>query len=437
MSVLARLTWKPGRLARNAAVFSAGLGLRTIAQAAVFLIVARVLGASGYGAYSAVLALAMGGGLLVGLGAGVVMVRDTARDPCVFARSWGRTLAALLVTAPLVLGVYLVLAWLWLPVGIGVAVVLCIGLAEILFVPLTQCAMQAYQGHERMGRAARILLAPVLPRTAAACLLPQLVPLVPLPPLSLWAVGYLVASVISVGYVLWLLRRDFNLCLDVCWRDLGHTLGDGWPCALAGVSNKIYVDIDKLMLARLAGLDAAGAYSAAYRVVDMAAVPLMSLLAASAARSFRVGQAGGWASLCYALQLLPVPLVYAGIVGGAFYLLSEGLPRLLGAEYSAATEALRWLAWLPLVNLPRLLLHRALICADRQRWSAGILLMGALSNVAINCWAIPLWDWRGAVGATYASELAMICLQVTAVGLVWKRGVRGVEMAGKIKELQT
>ncbi len=53
------VTWRPGRLAKSTFAMTAGMGLRTLAQAAVFLIVARVLGVADYGAYSAVLALAI------------------------------------------------------------------------------------------------------------------------------------------------------------------------------------------------------------------------------------------------------------------------------------------------------------------------------------------------------------------------------------------
>lgn len=45
-------------------------------------------------------------------------------------------------------------------------VIACLGTAEIIVAPLTHAAMQAYQGHERIRRAARMVLAPVVPRFA-------------------------------------------------------------------------------------------------------------------------------------------------------------------------------------------------------------------------------------------------------------------------------
>ena len=408
------LAWRPGKLAQGTLAMTAGLGLRTLGQGVVFLLVARVLGVEAYGAYSAVLALAMAFCWFAGLGASGIMLRDTARNAETFAESWGRTLAALLVTAPPLLVIYLLLAWALLPNGIAWGVILCFGVAEILFAPLTLAAVQAYQGHERIGRAARMTLAPVLPRVVAAMFLLPLYFALSSPArlLLVWALTYLFAATISVGYVLWLLRRDFKLNFAIHWRGLAPTMREGWPYSLGNASGKVYVDIDKLMLVRLAGLEAAGVYAAAYRIVDMAGIPLMSFLAVVAPRLFRAGRGGVFGSFRYALSVLPLPMAYAAAVSIGLYLLAGIVPWLLGPSFQLAVEALRWLAWLPLVALPRLLMQQVLIGADRQRIWAGILTAGALLNIVLNLWSIPRWGWRGAVGATYVSELGMMGLML-------------------------
>jgi O-antigen/teichoic acid export membrane protein len=415
------IAWRPGKLAKGTLAMTAGLGLRTLGQAAVFLIVARVLGVEAYGAYSAVLALAMTTGGFVSLGAAVIMLRETARDIDSFAESWGRTLAAWTVTAPMLFAIYLSLAWAILPGGTGWIIVVCLGAAEILFAPLTQATIQAYQGHERIGRAARIVLAPILPRLAAATMLPLVLILAPSMRLPIWTALYLLATAVATVYTLRLLQHDFGLRLAVHWRGLAQVLREGWPFAVGSAAQKVYVDIDKLMLARMTTLETTGAYSAAYRVVDMANVPLISFFAAAAPRFFRTGGDGARCAIRYAWRMLPLPLLYALAVSVGLYLMARLLPWVLGAGFAQAVEVLSWLAWLPLVNLVWSFLRFIAIGSNQQRMVLHVLISGAILNFSLNLWLIMSMGWRGAVIATYVTELAMIALLVFALKLADKK----------------
>ncbi len=400
--------WRPGKLAKGTLAMTAGMGLRTLVQAGVFLIVARVLGIEAYGAYVAVLALAGSLGSFVGFGVSVLMLRDTARDADAFTAAWGRALAALALTAPVLWFAYGLIAWVALPGDIPWAVVAWIGVAELIFAPIALVAIQAYQGHERIGRAARLVLAPVVPRLAAALLLiPLALWLVPGARLQAWAALYVLAAALAAAYALWLVHRDLGVDLRPIWADLGQSMREGWTFAVSGSALKLYADIDKTLLARLATLKAAGAYSAAYRVTDMAMVPLHSLLAAAVPRFFRAGEQGVHHAGRYALRLFPLPLAYTAAIGGLFYFIAGWLPWVLGPSFAPAVEALRWLAWLPLISLPRLFMQTTLIGGDRQGMLAAVLGVGAALNILLNLWAIPRWGWQGAVGATYATEIVI------------------------------
>ncbi|MGQ9668868.1 MAG: oligosaccharide flippase family protein [Desulfosoma sp.] len=401
-------------------VMTAGLGFRMAGQTMVFFLVGRALGIRAYGAYSAVLALAMTLGEFSGLGAATIMLRDISRNNTMFSVSWSHTLGSLVITAPALLAIYLVLARAMLPDQIPWVVVVCIGAAEILFSPMVFAAMQAYQGHDRMARAARMVLMPILPRVCAALTL-ALAPLPQAARLPFWAVFYLISAAASASYALWLLRRDFGASVQPCWKGLGQVLYHGWPFAFGGAAQKIYVDIDKVMLSRLASLDATGAYSAAYRMVDMACVPLMSFFSASAPRFFRAGHAGISSAAGYALRVVPLPMLYALAIGVGLYGLAALLPWLLGRAFAPATEALRWLAWLPLLTIPRRLMQTAFGVSGGQTTGLLVLASGAVLNVALNLWMIPLWGWWGAMLATYATEILMGGFLLTRI----LRDVRG------------
>lgn len=399
--------WRPGHLARGTFLMTVGLGLRTLGQAVVFLIIVRFLSVEEYGAYSAVLALAMSLSWFTGLGSSAIMLRDTSRSPELFAKSWGTTVAIFLITLPVAGILYALLARLLLPI-IDWGVIICFGLAEICFIQVVHVVMQVYQGHERMGRAARMQFIQIVPRLIAALIFSLIsLTLILNERLFVWSWLYLLSTMAAAAYALWRLHLDLAVDLKPQWEGIIYPLREGWPYAIGSAASKVYVDIDKLMLARLAGLEPAGIYAAAYRLVDIASLPLASLSIAVVPRFFRAGGEGISSALRYALRLLPVPAAYAAAVGIVLHLFAEFSPWLLGPGYSKATEALRWLAWMPLVSLPRTLLQLTMICADHQRSSLLILLGGAIFNVLCNLWMIPRWGWQGAVAATYAAELFM------------------------------
>ncbi len=397
-----------------------GMGLRTAAQAGVFLVIARVLGVQAYGAYAAVLAVAGTLGTFSGFGVPMLMLRDVARDPASFPVAWGRTLAAIGVSIPTLAGIYGVLAWAILPTGLSWFAVGLIGFAELAFGPLALAGVNAYQGHERIGRAGRLVLVPILVRLLAAL---ALLPLALYIPASMrlvaWSTLYAVAALFAAVYAVWLVYRDFGPPIRPEARELRASLGEGVTFAFGGAALKLYMDIDKTMLARLSTLEAAGAYSAAYRVVDMALLPVNALLAATLPRFFRAGESDVGASLRYGWRILPLPLLYTVSIAAALYVGAQWLPLLLGASYQLAVNALQWLCWLPLIGLARLLLQLLLTSADRQREVAAVLGLGAALNIVLNLGLIPLWSWRGAVLSTYAAEVVMA---LAFSRLAWRYG---------------
>ena len=400
--------WRPGQLVKGTIAMTSGMGLRTVGQAGVFLIVARVLGVEAYGAYASVLAIACTLGFFGGFGVQTLMLRDVARDPTSSAIAWGRTLAAIGVSFPLLLGLYLLIAWAILPAGISWVVIVCIGVAELVFAPLALAGISAYQGHERTGRAARLVLTPILPRLAGALVMMPVSLLLPFAtPLVVWSALYALAAFLAAVYAVWLVHCDLGLPLRPDGQGLLASLREGVVFAFGGAALKLYVDIDKVMLARLATLEAAGSYSAAYRVVDMASIPIVAMLTAGLPRFFRNGEYGVRGALVYGWRLLPLPFFYVLCVGLFLCFASAWVPGMLGPSYSSAVSTLQWLAWLPLVSLPRIFLQTLLITGGRQHAVVAVLGAGSIFNIALNLWLIPHMGWHGAVLATYAAEIAM------------------------------
>jgi O-antigen/teichoic acid export membrane protein len=398
------LTYRPGRLARNTAAMLAGLGFRTLAQGILFILVARALGARGYGEFVAALSVATLFSPLVGLGATALMIRETARRPEAFPEEFGRGLLMIGMTGAPFLGLALLAGFGLLGPELSWRILLPVVLAELICAPLVEFSGCAFQAFERMARMALIFIAPVALRlTGFLSLLLMAEPSSP----ETWAAAYLAASalaalgaVLLAGMELGRPRLHFGGSLKAA--------REGFFFALGGASHRVQADIDKALLARLDSAGAAGLYSAAYRFAEMTLIPIQALLSASIARFFRAGANGTAASARYALALLPFPAAYAFLAGLGLFLLSGVLPWLLGAGFTESAEIVRWLAWLPLVSLIRYFLGTVAGVSGRQRLSGLVHGLGAGLNAAFNVLWIPLWGWQGAVLATFATEGLMI-----------------------------
>lgn len=405
-------------LGSNTVAVIIGLGGRTLAQGLMFLIVARVLGVQGYGAYSAVLAIASSLGCFVGLGAPFLLIREVARNRKRFDTAWSKALFAILLSTPFLLALHLLVSRVIVPSKVSWLSIIAIGLAEILFAPLAQTAANAYQGHDRFAHSSKLILAPAIVRLLASIFLLGTLWSFPAPALlNIWSVLYGIASAVAATYALYMIYNDFGPTVGSDGKRV-ENLWEGIAFAFGGAAIRLYSDVDKAMLAKMATLEATGAYSAACRVVDMALVPISSLLTASLPSFFRAKEAGSTYTLKLASRLIRLPALYATAIGIVVFLFAGALPLLLGATYVESKLVLQWLAWMPLFSLPRLFLQQLLIGNDHQVAAVITLAAGALINVALNLILIPPLSWLGAVFATYLSELTM-CFAMAY--LVWRK----------------
>jgi O-antigen/teichoic acid export membrane protein len=237
-----------------------------------------------------------------------------------------------------------------------------------------------------------------------------------------WGVAYLAGSATAAA-----------LCLVVVMRMLGRPtsftsafafLREGAWFALAQSSANVYTDIDKTLLARLGSLSAAGVYSVAYRATSMAFTPVAGLLAASYARFFRRGADGIRGSRRFAVELLPAACLYGGAAGAVLFLAAPVLPRVLGSDYAEATDALRWLALLPLVQAVYYLAGDALTGAGHQRVRTAVQVGAAAANALLCLWLVPAHSWRGAAWATLISLGLLAVALWIAVAVVSTRRER-------------
>jgi O-antigen/teichoic acid export membrane protein len=377
----------------------AGQSAKLVIQAIYFVLMARNLGPHQYGAFVAVTAAAAIVSPFVGNGSGILMIKNVARDRSLFSQYWGNALLMTFVSgAVLTVGVAAVCTAL-LPNSIPPVVVIVLVISDVLVYQFVEVAAWAFQSVEMLVGTAYLNVFASFTRLGGIAVIVGM----HRPTLIAWSVAYLVTSIlcalVGTGCVLWRLGKP-RLAL---FR-IRSELREGFYFSSSSSAQTIYNDIDKTMLARLGSLDATGIYAAAYRLIDVAFIPIRSLLAAAYPGFFRSGNQGITSSLAYARRLLPRALAYSAAVAIGLLVAAPLVPRALGAEYARSTEALRWLALLPLLKTFHSFAADSLTGAGHQGLRTLVQVLVALFNVFVNLWIIPAYSWRGAAWSSLASD---------------------------------
>ena len=340
-------------LARNTLWALGGSGARLLIQAAYFIIIARCLGPGQYGAFIAATALMAVMSPFVGLGYGSLLIKNVSRDRLLFSEYWGNGLIITVASGSILSFLAMAVCRLVLPRSIPMLVIVLIGVSDLIFMKLLDLGALAFQSVERLSGNARLNVLASLTRLIGIA---GLALAVSHPGVLAWSAVYLAGSIaaglIAVAWV--------TFSLGIPKLALHRIRGEGAEGFFFSVSlsaQTIYNDIDKTMVARLATLEAAGVYAAAYRLIDVAFIPVRALLSAAYPGFFRIGKDGLGATIRHTRRLLVRIIPYPLFASMALLLGAPLVPHILGHQYADITEALRWLALLPVLKT-RALFHR-------------------------------------------------------------------------------
>lgn len=409
-----------GRFGRNTVAMLVGQGGRVLVQAAYFVIVARALGAEGFGAFAGVVALVALVGPLASLGVLNLMIRGGARDRAQLPAQYATALAVCLVTGALLVPALLLVRPLVAPGEVTWAVLTCIAVADLFGSRANELAAAAYQAAETMGRSARILLGLQVARAAGA------VALLLSPAdftLQSWALVYAASTLIPSAISAVRAAKDVGFARPD-WRTYRRDWKIGLLFSIGLSSQTLYNDIDKVMLAKLSTLEATGIYTAAYRLVDMAFIPARALLAAANPRFFREGIKGVTATARLTRRLLAPGIGYCLFSAVALLAFADAVPLVLGSDYAASVDALRALAIIPLLKVLHYLPADALTGADMQGTRTVAQVAAAGLNIGLNLALIPAHGYWGAVWASLVADGALAVIMWIILAVKVRRAAR-------------
>src|SRR5690349_19596925 len=272
------------RLALNVGLASTWQFGRIGLQFVWLIVLGRTLGPGDYGTFAGTAALATALSTVTGLGLGLLMLERVSQDPSAFGQAWHQALrAALLSGAAMAVGFACVVPAL-LAGTLDLYALCAIAIAELVCFPLVVLSSHAFQAHERMGYAnAVMLLIPAGNLIAVACFL------VGGGTLADYVSWHAMAAILMAAAALALVRRQLSPGPATGWRLQGGSsdLRSGAKLSTMRVADTTLASLDKTLVLNLAGAEAAGLYTVAYRLATVLAIPVGALAMIMLPRLYR------------------------------------------------------------------------------------------------------------------------------------------------------
>ena len=182
-------------------------------------------------------------------------------------------------------------------------------------------------------------------------------------------------------------------------------IGEGLNYSVASSTQSVYNDIDKTMLSHYGMNVANGLYTIAYRLLDVATVPISALDSAVLPRFFRQGAKGGAAGVAQRSVGLAGRAALVGVlIAAATFFAAPLVPHILGHGFMGSVAALRWLCLIPAFRGIHQLTGSAITGLGFQRYRTVSQLCAAAFNFGVNLWLIPRFGWEGAAWASLATD---------------------------------
>lgn len=429
------------RVARGTAGTFALKLCSTLLYFVIGVLLARMLGTAGYGAYAYAMACVGLLGVPALLGLDNLLIRNVSVLHSEFA--WGRLNGLLAWANRQVLRASLavmVLAGLatWALEGRlepEMLAALQVVLVLLPLVTLTRLRQATLQGLDRVvsGQVPELILAPllVLAGILAFRFVPGLELTAPMA-VGLNTLGAGVAFLVGAA----LLRRALPLAVVQARPEFrgSEWIRSALPLVLLASMHILNSRVDTLMLGAIRGAEAVGIYGVASRGAEFVTFLLMAANPALAPVAARL-HAGGDSEALQRMITRAVRVILAASLPVAIFLIGFGDRFLLiyGNDFLPGRVALGVLGFAQLVNVAAGPVGLLLIMTGHERDAARAVALSAALNAALNAALIPRWGVEGAALATAAS---LIVWNLLLAGWVVRRlGIHPTAL-GRIRQME-
>ncbi len=162
----------------------------------------------------------------------------------------------------------------------------------------------------------------------------------------------------------------------------------------------------------------------AYRIVDVATIPVLAIREAAMPRFFRSGLKGIQGSAPLAVTLLKRTAPLGLLAGAAAFIAAPLIPHLVGNGFRETVSALRWLCLIPLFRSIHQMTGGAITGSGLQKYRTATQLAAAGMNVGLNLWLIPRHGWLGAAWASLATDGMLAVLNSGLLAVMYSSSAR-------------
>ncbi|NET58676.1 MAG: flippase [Symploca sp. SIO2E6] len=214
---------------------------------------------------------------------------------------------------------------------------------------------------------------------------------------------------LMLGAIGLVIAYQFNRQTLLAWRpSFGRAkslLQESWPLIIAGVAIMIYLRIDQVMLGQMVGDEAVGIYAVTTRISSIwyfIPIGIVSSVAPSITEAKRSSETLYYSRLQKLLNLMAV-LAYSIAIPMTF-LAKPILVLMFGDDYASGGRVLVILVWTGMFWFLGICKSQIWIINEgRTRYNLVEKSIGAVVNILLNFWLIPIYQEMGAAIATLIS----------------------------------
>lgn len=390
---------KNSSLARNASWMFLGNVFSSIFQAANFFFAARILGVAQWGIYAGAMALIALVSNYSTFGSGFLFLRYVSGHRGRFAAYWGN----ILFSTAAVGGALVLLTTLFGGKAISsgnIYLLIYVAVGDCICAQFIQCCAQIFQAFEKMQITAGLTILTNILRMAVVLVLFFKEHTLSV---TAWAFWQMLISVVAALAAAWMVFARFGRPSWQAGLFRKHWF-EAITFALSCSTTSAYNDIDKTMLSHY-GMNAAnGVYSMAYRVINIATMPVRSIQSAAFPRYCVLGSEGIGPVFKYAVKITKRTVIAGVLIAIGLWIVAPLMPILAGKGFEEGASAIRWLCLLPLFRALQFSAGDAITGAGYQSHRFGIQLIAALGNYLVNLWLIPHYGWPGAAWSSLGTD---------------------------------
>ncbi|RLL38307.1 lipopolysaccharide biosynthesis protein [Acinetobacter cumulans] len=381
------------------------LGIRLLVQAGTLLLVARLLGASDYGLFAGIAALAVLMGTFSTFGTHLVLLSEVSKSPKLCTQILSYAVPTTLIFGCGLFLLYMLICWLFFyGLSPSLVMIVCIGITEILLLPLFLLSTIEELALGETAKSQLWVIFPLALRTLAV----EIVLLVDTSePLILFCWLYIGSAVVALCCRkffkpnAWLKIKEWRLANR---QELKNSAG----YAALAITAAGPTELDKMLAVKLLPLGMSGVYIAAARVMGAVALPIMALLLAALPKLFKTNDTSVNHSLRLNIWIIITVLIYGVLISGILWWIAPWIESIFGSQYQGMIALLRWFCYIIPLLLLRISLANILMSMNKPWLRVLIEVIGMLILILSSIFFCLYFNLLGIIFALFVSEFFMV-----------------------------